>query len=137
VVARWQGGAWRGALLRGPSGSGKSDLALRALSAGWRLVADDRVIAWASGGRLFARSPDRLHGLVEARGLGVKTVGALDWAEVALVVDLAISPAQPERVPEPVLAEIQGVRLPLIILVAAEASAPAKLALALQAATLG
>ena len=51
-------GGWRGALIEGPSGAGKSDLALRALDAGFRLVADDRVVVWTSGGRLFGRAPD-------------------------------------------------------------------------------
>jgi serine kinase of HPr protein (carbohydrate metabolism regulator) len=123
--------------LRGPSGAGKSDLALRAMGAGWRLVADDRVIAWASGGRLYARGPERLSGLIEARGLGVHSVGSLDWARVVLVVDLAGDDALLERVPEPARTRIEGVELPLITLVGREASAAAKLALALQAATLG
>ena len=116
---------------------GKSDLALRALAAGWRLVADDRAIVWACGGRLYARAPGRLLGLIEARGLGVVMAPPLDWAPVALVVDLVQSPGALERIPasETVLVEEVGVRR--IGLFALEASAPAKLALALEAATLG
>jgi serine kinase of HPr protein (carbohydrate metabolism regulator) len=116
---------------------GKSDLALRALAAGWRLVADDRVIAWASGGKLYGRAPAPLSGLIEARGLGVVRVDRLAWAEIALAVDLTESPEALERVPAPAWTEIEGVRIPLIGLVAGAASAPAKLALALQAAKLG
>ena len=44
LVALRHGGLWRGALITGPSGSGKSDLALRCLEHGFRLVADDRVL---------------------------------------------------------------------------------------------
>jgi serine kinase of HPr protein (carbohydrate metabolism regulator) len=135
AIARFSKGAWRGALLRGGSGAGKSDLALRAMAAGWRLVGDDRVVAWASGGRLFARAAEPLYGLIEARGLGVVAAPALAWTEAALAVDLVSEP--PERVPEPTWTVIETVRLPLVRIVALEASAPAKLALALEAATLG
>jgi serine kinase of HPr protein (carbohydrate metabolism regulator) len=137
AIAHWRAGAWRAVLLRGPSGSGKSDLALRLLGAGWRLVADDRVIAWSSGGRLYARAPARLAGLIEARGLGVEPVAALDWTQAVLAVDLVPGPEALERIPEPARTRIDGVDLPLIALVAREESAPAKLLLALQAATLG
>jgi serine kinase of HPr protein (carbohydrate metabolism regulator) len=124
-------------LLRGASGVGKSDLALRAVQAGWRLVADDRVIVWASGGRLYARAPALLSGLVEARALGVRPIASLRLAEVTLVVDLRPGAAGLERVPEPAAARLCGLRLPLAVLAAREASAVVKLALALQAATLG
>ena len=43
LIALWDAGVWRGALIEGVSGAGKSDLMLRALQAGWTLVADDRV----------------------------------------------------------------------------------------------
>jgi serine kinase of HPr protein (carbohydrate metabolism regulator) len=110
---------------------------LRALAAGWRLVADDRVVVWASGGRLFGRAPSTLSGLIEARGLGVLPASPLAWAEIAVVVDLAASPGEPERIPEPAFIELGGVRLRRIGLWALESSAVAKLALALQAAPLG
>jgi serine kinase of HPr protein (carbohydrate metabolism regulator) len=138
VVAAWMGGAWRGAMLRGPSGAGKSALALCGLAAGARLAADDRARVWASGGRLFARAPETLHGLIEARGLGVLPVAApLPWAQVGLVVDLAADPAAIERTPEPEWETIAGVRVRRIALFGAESAAWAKLRLALQAATLG
>ena len=62
VALRWRGD-WQGVLIEGPPGSGKSDLALRALTEGFRLVADDRVLLWTSGGRLWGRAPDVLAGL--------------------------------------------------------------------------
>ena len=70
LLALRLGGDWRGVLIEGPSGSGKSDLALRALEAGWSLVADDRTLVWACEGRLYGRAPDALAGLIEARGRG-------------------------------------------------------------------
>ncbi len=137
VVARWLKGGWRGVLVRGPSGAGKSSLALSLLREGWRLVADDRAILWASGGRLFARAPERLFGLVEARGLAVLPVPALAFAEVVLAVDLAAAPEQLDRIPEPAWERFGAVEVRRIALFAPEPSATAKLALALAAVALG
>ncbi|HTI67027.1 MAG TPA: HPr kinase/phosphatase C-terminal domain-containing protein [Caulobacteraceae bacterium] len=137
AVARWSRGAWSAALLRGPSGAGKSDLALSAMAAGWRLVADDRVMVWASGGRLWGRAPARLAGLVEARGLGVLPAPSLDWAEIALVVDLSASTEALERIPPADWVAVAGVRLRRIDFYPRESSALAKLEFALQAAPLG
>ena len=127
LIARRDGGPWRGVLIEGPSGSGKSDLALRALDQGFRLVADDRVELWTSGGRLFGRAPDALRGLVEARGVGILRLEPLPLAEVALVVRCG----QPERLPDEERLEILGVALPSVTIAALEASAPAKLSRAL------
>jgi serine kinase of HPr protein (carbohydrate metabolism regulator) len=66
LVALRLDGLWRGALIEGPSGGGKSDLALRAIEAGFRLVADDRVVVWTSGGALFGRAPDPIRELIES-----------------------------------------------------------------------
>jgi serine kinase of HPr protein (carbohydrate metabolism regulator) len=122
-------GAWRGALIEGPAGAGKSDLALRAIDAGFRLVADDRVILWTCGARLFGRAPAPLAGLIEVRGHGVLSEAALDFCEVALVV----APGAPERAPESQAVERLGVPLPSFTLPYREASAPAKLGRALTA----
>ena len=130
TIALWCAGAWRGVLLRGPSGTGKSGLALKAREAGWRLVADDRTVAWASGGRLFCAAPAPLEGLVEARGVGIAPVAVLPRAEAVLVVDLTDGPEGVERMPEPQTVELAGVRLPLVRLWAHDAAATAKLALA-------
>ena len=105
LVAARLGGRWRGALIEGPSGVGKSDLALRALEIGFRLVADDRVVVWMSGGRLYGRAPDTLAGRIEVRGLGIMHAPALPMAEVVLVVRAGT----PERLPE---AAFAGVRRP-------------------------
>lgn len=121
------GGPWRGVLIEGPSGVGKSDLALRALEHGFRLVADDRVELWTSAGRLFGRAPPPLTGLIEARGVGILQLTALPLAEVALVVRCG----EPERLPEPATAELLGVALPAVTISPLESSAAAKLSRAL------
>jgi len=123
------GSRWRGVLIEGPSGAGKSDLMLRALDLGYRLVADDRVLLWTSGGRLFGRAPDTLRDLMEVNGVDVVRLTALPLAPVAMVVRCG----HPERLPEPRFVEHLGVRLPLVELDPREASAPAKLGRALAA----
>jgi serine kinase of HPr protein (carbohydrate metabolism regulator) len=127
LIAQRLGGAWRGVLIEGPAGAGKSDLALRCLDVGFRLVADDRVALWISGGRAFGRAPDILAGLLEVRGLEVVAVSSLPLAEVALCVRCGA----PERIPEPRFEDILGVAIPRIELDPRESSAPAKLSRAL------
>ena len=123
LIAARADGAWRGVLIEGPAGAGKSDLALRALSEGFRLVADDRVALWVSGGALYGRAPATLSGLIEARGLGIEAVSPLPMARVALVARAGT----PERLPDPAFCDILGLRVPLMILQLRESSAPAKL----------
>jgi len=126
LIARRSAGFWRGVLVEGPSGSGKSDLALKALAAGWMLVADDRTLVWADAGRLWGRAPDTLAGLIEARGLGVLASRRLPVAEIALVVQCAPAGAAP-RTPDPATRSVLGVEVPLVAIAPLEESATAKL----------
>jgi serine kinase of HPr protein (carbohydrate metabolism regulator) len=120
-----------GVLLRGPSGSGKSDLALRLLDAGARLVADDRTFLRREGGRVVASAPATIAGRLEVRGIGIMTVPAVDAAVVGLVVDLVAGPV--ERLPELCSVRLLEVDFPLVRLAPFEASAVAKLRLAARA----
>ena len=121
-------------LLRGAPGSGKSDLALRLIDAGARLVADDQCALCRRGDALIVRAPATIAGLVEVRGIGIFRLDALAEAPVALIVDLV--PAEKvERLPARRSATILGLALPLIALAPFEASAAAKLRLALRAFT--
>jgi len=119
-----------GVLLRGPSGSGKSDLALRLIDGGGALVADDRVDLNATGGQLIASAPDNLRGLLEVRGLGIVQREACAEIPIMLIVDLV--PADDvERMPEPHYAELQGVEIRLVRLAPFQASTPAKIRMGL------
>jgi HPr kinase/phosphorylase len=118
-------------LLRGPPRAGKSDLALRLMDGGARLVADDQVKLRRKGDRVVVGSPAVIAGLLEVRGVGIIRVEALEEAPLDLLVDL-VPPAEVERLPDSRFEDVLGVSIPLIGLAAFEASAAAKLRLALR-----
>jgi len=124
----WQG---MGVLLRGPSGSGKSDLALRLIDHGATLVADDQVLLEREGDRLLASPPEILAGLLEVRGLGILKFPHQEKTPIRLVVDLA-ELGEVERLPESATVGFLGVSVPLRVLFAFEPSAHAKVRLAMQ-----
>jgi HPr kinase/phosphorylase len=123
----------QGVLIRGPSGSGKSDLAVRVLAEGGRLVADDRVTLTLRCGIIVASAPPSIQGMIEIRGVGILRVEAETEAPLALVVDLTPSEAI-ERLPEQRHCALLGFDVPWIQLAPFEASALAKLRMALLAA---
>lgn len=128
LIARRQDGLWRGALIEGPSGVGKSDLALRALDHGFRLVADDRVTAFAAGGRLYGKAPETLAGLIEVRGLGVVHAACpLPFCEIAVLIRCAPRPDAVERLPDPRAESVAGVSIPVFDLWPREPAAPLKI----------
>lgn len=103
----------RGVLLLGPSGSGKSALALALVGRGATLVADDRVTLVRRGDALLARSPERIAGLIEARGFGILRLPTAGEVPVALAVDLEQSPAA--RMPHPATITHLGISVELIL----------------------
>src|SRR5712691_8953712 len=121
-------------LLRGPSGCGKSDLGLRRIDAGGRLVADDQSELWRRGDVLFVRAPATIGGLLEIRGIGIMRLDALPEAPVAMIADL-VAAEKVERLPTSNRETILGVALPLVAVAPFEASAAAKIRLALRAFT--
>ena len=132
-VALKVGRRWHGVLLRGPSGSGKSDLALRLIDEGARLVADDQTRLVRKGRALVATVPESLQSMMEVRGIGIVTLGrtqTLSSVPLSLLVDL-VAAERIERMPEPTRETLEGIELPLLALAPFEASAGAKLHLAL------
>lgn len=123
-------------LLRGPSGIGKSDLALRLIDAGAHLVADDQTLLQYLDGRLVASAPAALHGLIEIRGLGPVGMIPAPATPVALIVDL-VQPAQVPRLPQPHFESLLDIALPVLALDAFAASAPIKVKWALARAAAG
>ena len=120
-------------LLRGPSGAGKSDLALRLIDGGAMLVADDRTELIRKEGDLIARCPSTIAGKLEVRGVGILTLPYVSPATVSMVVDL-VAPEELERLPEAECIELLGQQVRQISLAPFEASAPAKVRLALKRA---
>ena len=119
-------------LLRGPPGAGKSDLALRLIEDGARLIADDQTLLRRAGNHVLVRAPAAVAGLIEVRGVGILRVDYLDEAPLALVVDLVPS-TEVERIPDDRFEVVLGLPIRMIALAPFEASAVAKLRLARRA----
>lgn len=132
-----------GILLLGPSGSGKSDLALRFIAtpvpthlhpyrqSHGELVADDQVLLTVEEGQLWGSAPDNLKGLIEVRSLGIQTVPYKTKTQINLAIMLK-NHRDIERYPDVALTHspIQGITLPLKYLDPFEPSAISKLFLA-------
>ncbi|MFV0491980.1 MAG: HPr kinase/phosphorylase [Pseudorhodobacter sp.] len=104
--------AGRGALILGPSGSGKSSLALEMMAHGAALVADDRVMITREAGRLIASCPPAISGLIEARGVGLLHADPAPPVELVLAVDLAQQETQ--RLPMARGRDFMGIELDLV-----------------------
>lgn len=126
----------KGVLLLGPSGSGKSDLALRLIDAGATLVSDDQVdlVSAGQGERagVLASAPAEIRGLLEIRGIGIVQLETVETTPLALVVQL-VAPDRVERLPDAAVWICQDLEIPMITLTPFEASAVAKLRLAVSA----
>jgi len=119
----------RAVVITGPSGSGKSDLALRLLDRGFTLVSDDQTIVTRQGDQVIATAPPSVVGKLEVRGIGIIEMETVTDVPIAIMIELT---SEIQRLPDDDHArELLGVRLPLVSVDAKTASAPAKVALAL------
>ena len=119
----------RAVLIAGASGRGKSDLALRLIDRGARLVSDDYTLLADVRGRLLASPPPTIAGKLEVRGVGIVERETAGEVPVCLLVDLD---GEPERLPAPRSTILLGAEVPTVSLSALEASAPLKVEAALQ-----
>lgn len=123
----------QGLLLLGPSGSGKSDLALRLISEhGFTLVADDRTDVTVNCLRLVASAPQVIAGKLEVRGLGIVNMPYQNAVPLCLAVELSAAREKVERLPAPQTCAFENISLPLLRLYAFDASTPSKIVLAMQ-----
>lgn len=83
----------RGILIIGPSGSGKSGLALQLMALGAALVGDDRVVLTQQKGQVMAAAMAPIESLIEARGIGLLHTDTVGPVPVTYIVDLD----QPEQ----------------------------------------
>lgn len=105
----WQG---RAALILGPSGVGKSSLALQLMALGCLLVSDDQTLLSPKGDALWAAAPDALRGRIEARGLGLLAAETARRARVVLAVDL--EQGETDRLPPERWRNLCGLSIPLV-----------------------
>lgn len=109
----------KAALIRGPSGSGKSQLALALIEAAGtgtlpfaRLVSDDRTHVEAVQGRLLLRPAPALEGMIEVHGLGIRRLPFEPLAVAGLVVDLQAPDAARHPAAKAAQTLIDGISLP-------------------------
>lgn len=117
--------------LRGPSGSGKSDLAFRLMDKGALLISDDQTQFELRRDKVFATGVSEIRGMMELRGVGLIRVRTAEIARLRLVVDL-VHPSDVPRLPEWETLDILGVGIPRLRLHAFEASCPLKIFKALE-----
>jgi len=125
-------------LLTGPSGGGKSDLALRLIDQGGALIADDVSELYSGDGGLHLRfpvaAPRELQGRMEVRGLGIMPVRWIADAPPLILVAELVPPSAIERMPSPLMAKYGDFSVAMAKITPFEASAVAKLRLAVAAA---
>ncbi|MDF0543268.1 HPr kinase/phosphatase C-terminal domain-containing protein [Sphingobium sp. H39-3-25] len=120
----------RAVMLSGSSGAGKSDLALRLIDRGARLVSDDYTVVRRVDGQLSAAPPATIAGKMEVRGIGVVEMDHVTDIPVALLVDLV---ERVDRMPmDNATRDIAGVKVPVVRLPALEPSSPIKVEIALK-----
>ena len=120
----------KGILLIGPSGSGKSDAALRLIDSGAQLVSDDQVFLENVDGCLMASPPSQIQGMMEVRGIGLIHCTFKAKTHLALAIDLT-PPVSVPRMPEINYFEVLNLRIPQLVLNPFEASFTAKVKVAL------
>ena len=96
----------------GPSGTGKSGMALAAMSRGAVLLADD--ITWLDrqDDHITATCPPKLVGRIEARGIGILSATPAPPAPLRLIVDLGL--VEPDRLPSARSLNLLGCDVPVL-----------------------
>lgn len=87
-----------GVIIIGPSGSGKSDLALRLIDRGAHLIADDQIILTGPVNDPIISHCEHHKNAIEIRGIGIITMPTLNNIRLKLAISLS---AEYERSPAP------------------------------------
>ena len=114
-----------GLMIRGQSGSGKSDLALRLIDSGATLISDDLTICKKIGDYLYLYPHSNTKGLLEVREIGIMTVPYVENIKLTLVVELVEE--EFERIPGMMSCSILGMKFPKIKIFGKSSSAVAKI----------
>ena len=131
VALNTRGHAPSAVLLRGKSGTGKSDLAFRLLESGGMLIGDDQVVLERDRDKILASAAKEISGLIEVRGVGLLKYPAAKPTRLRLVVDLAPREEVP-RLPDWGSVDILGVAVPCLKLHAFDASTALKIIKAIE-----
>lgn len=115
----------------GPSGSGKSDLALRIMDAGGALISDDYTQLMVLENQLFGSAPENIKGMIEVRGVGLLRVPTIRSARMDFLI-VCDRKESIERLPPLIHTQIEGIKLRQLHLYPFESSAVAKLRAFLQ-----
>ena len=118
-------------LFRGPSGSGKSDLALRCIEKGADLISDDQTILCRKNKKIIASAPRTIAGKLEVRGIGIIDFPYREDASLVLVLDL-INEGASERLPKIDFVDYFDIKIPNLRILSFESSAVEKVSLALR-----
>lgn len=103
----------RAVLLEGPSGIGKSSLALALIDRGAVLVGDDGVTLEAVSGVLHASPPPNISGLLEIRNVAL---ASFPVAQAPVALHIALTPEAPRHIERPGALEIAGCAIPSLAL---------------------
>jgi len=125
------GGADNAVLLRGASGSGKSDLAFRLIETGGMLIGDDQVVLERRQDKIMAEAAEAIRGLLEVRGIGLVKYQPAFQTRLRLIVDLVPREGVP-RLPDRETTDILGVAIACLRLHAFDASTPFKIIKAIE-----
>jgi len=86
----------KGVLIKGPSGIGKSEIALELMKKGYNLVSDDSVEVYLYDNRLVGKAPKLIRNMIEIRGVGILDVTQLfghgivsEQAQIDYVIELS------------------------------------------------
>lgn len=116
----------KGILLKGKSGSGKSDLALRLIDRGHQLVSDDQVRLTVKDISLYASAPETIAGMLEIHGLGIMRMPYVPSVIIDAVVELTDKDSV-DRMPSKKNILINGISMPQFLLYPFAQSAPLKI----------
>lgn len=134
------GGEALGVLLLGPSGSGKSDVALRLIAGGAQLISDDQTLLAVKDGVVHASAPEDIVGLIELRGVGILRFNHAPPTPIVLAIMLDVHHGL-VRLPHAAFYAQEGLEgalpIPLLDLTPFEAATPAKIAAAAVASAQG